>query len=132
MRGADWIGVVVCLTLRSLFRRPFSDTCRCTSCHGELKSEIEIGGTVLRKSELVKEKNDKVKKRAFLTFMADGGVRCRERRVLTTRGVCAYLPITQTAEESWVACDSCSQWVHQVCALYNARNDHGVRTTMNA
>lgn len=31
----------------------------------------------------------------------------------------------QNAEESWVACDSCQQWVHQVCALYNARNDQG-------
>jgi len=91
---------------------------------------------VLRKSELVKEKNDKVKtnnkKKAFLTFMADGGVRGGERQVLTTRGVCTFPPITQTAEESWVACDSCSQWVHQICALYNARNDHGVRTTMDA
>lgn len=24
-----------------------------------------------------------------------------------------------------MACDSCQQWVHQVCALYNARNDQG-------
>lgn len=34
---------------------------RCMSCYQEIKGEeIEIGGTVLRKSELIKEKNDKV------------------------------------------------------------------------
>ena len=32
----------------------------CVPCYSEIKGEeIEIGGTVLRKSELVKEKNDK-------------------------------------------------------------------------
>jgi hypothetical protein len=34
----------------------------------------------------------------------------------------------QLREEFWVGCDSCSQWVHQVCALYNGRNDQGTST----
>lgn len=36
--------------------------CRCVPCYQEIKGEeIEIGGTVLKKSELIKDKNDKVR-----------------------------------------------------------------------
>lgn len=45
---------------------------RCMKCYDELKGEeIEIGGTVLRKSELVKEKNDKVRpSRVFFLYLS--------------------------------------------------------------
>jgi len=62
----------------------------CTNCFAEMKDEeIHIGGTVLRKSELIKKKNDEV------------------------------------AEEPWVECDRCNRWVHQICALFNGRNNQG-------
>ena len=29
----------------------------------------------------------------------------------------------ETHEESWVQCDDCERWIHQVCGLYNTRQD---------
>jgi E1A/CREB-binding protein len=29
----------------------------------------------------------------------------------------------ETHEESWVQCDDCERWIHQICGLYNTRQD---------
>ena len=29
----------------------------------------------------------------------------------------------EVQEESWVQCDDCERWIHQICGLYNTRHD---------
>jgi hypothetical protein len=60
----------------------------CTSCQSDIKTEEIIMGEVqLRKSELIKKKNN------------------------------------EKYEESWVECETCQRWVHQICALFNGRSN---------
>ena len=60
----------------------------CNQCFGEIKGDtVDCGTSKLKKSELIKRKNDEVH------------------------------------EESWVQCDDCERWIHQICGLYNTRHD---------
>lgn len=61
----------------------------CNQCYNELddKVPIELVDMTIKKSDLVKKKNDEVH------------------------------------EESWVQCDACERWVHQICGLFNSRQN---------
>jgi len=66
----------------------------CHQCFGDLKEGqcIDIGDVSLKKTELLKKKNDEVH------------------------------------EESWVQCDKCERWIHQICALFNTRQNKDQRS----
>ena len=66
----------------------------CHLCFAELKESnpIELADMTIRKSTLLKKKNDEVH------------------------------------EESWVQCDKCERWIHQICALFNTRQNKDQRS----
>eukprot|EP00563_Minutocellus_polymorphus_P002193 CAMPEP_0181047378 /NCGR_PEP_ID=MMETSP1070-20121207/14848_1 /TAXON_ID=265543 /ORGANISM="Minutocellus polymorphus, Strain NH13" /LENGTH=1781 /DNA_ID=CAMNT_0023126047 /DNA_START=297 /DNA_END=5642 /DNA_ORIENTATION=+ len=66
----------------------------CHLCYAELKetNPIELADMTIRKSTLLKKKNDEVH------------------------------------EESWVQCDKCERWIHQICALFNTRQNKDQRS----
>jgi len=66
----------------------------CQQCYNDLKDnqDITIVDQTLKKSQLIKKKND------------------------------------EQPEESWVQCDKCLGWIHQICGLFNTRQNKDQRS----